>query len=134
MCAREERIVIHSLCVGVAGGEKWVEKIEHRPIILYLCESRYSLRITPKLTTMSDSTKDPRDEQDVLSDTPTNTAADDFDAEASPEAHSDFDPKGGGDKLNVHPLTGMYQNWFLDYASYVILERAVPHLYDAWHC
>lgn len=32
--------------------------------------------------------------------------------------------------VNVHPLTGMYQNWFLDYASYVILERAVPHLYD----
>jgi topoisomerase-4 subunit A len=29
----------------------------------------------------------------------------------------------------VH-LSGMYQEWFLDYASYVILERAVPHLYD----
>ena len=29
-----------------------------------------------------------------------------------------------------HQLTGMYQNWFLDYASYVILERAVPHVYD----
>ena len=28
------------------------------------------------------------------------------------------------------PLTGMYQDWFLDYASYVILERAVPHLHD----
>ena len=27
-------------------------------------------------------------------------------------------------------LTGMYENWFLDYASYVILERAVPHLED----
>ncbi len=27
-------------------------------------------------------------------------------------------------------LTGMYQNWFLDYASYVILERAVPHMGD----
>jgi topoisomerase-4 subunit A len=27
-------------------------------------------------------------------------------------------------------LTGMFQNWFLDYASYVILERAVPHLDD----
>ena len=27
-------------------------------------------------------------------------------------------------------LTGMYQNWFLDYASYVILERAVPYLND----
>lgn len=29
-----------------------------------------------------------------------------------------------------HQLSGMYQNWFLDYASYVILERAVPHLND----
>lgn len=27
-------------------------------------------------------------------------------------------------------LSGMYQNWFLDYASYVILERAVPHMGD----
>ena len=27
-------------------------------------------------------------------------------------------------------LRGMYQDWFLDYASYVILERAVPHVYD----
>ena len=27
-------------------------------------------------------------------------------------------------------LSGMYQNWFLDYASYVILERAVPHISD----
>ena len=30
----------------------------------------------------------------------------------------------------VRKLTGMYKNWFLDYASYVILERAVPHLED----
>ncbi len=29
-------------------------------------------------------------------------------------------------------LTGMFQNWFLDYASYVILERAVPHLNDGF--
>ncbi|MEM9281258.1 MAG: DNA gyrase/topoisomerase IV subunit A [Verrucomicrobiota bacterium] len=28
------------------------------------------------------------------------------------------------------PLKGMYSDWFLDYASYVILERAVPHLND----
>lgn len=27
-------------------------------------------------------------------------------------------------------LSGMFKNWFLDYASYVILERAVPHLHD----
>jgi topoisomerase IV subunit A len=30
----------------------------------------------------------------------------------------------------VTALSGMYQDWFLDYASYVILERAVPHLDD----
>ena len=29
-----------------------------------------------------------------------------------------------------HQLRGMYQSWFLDYASYVILERAVPHITD----
>src|SRR5210317_941562 len=27
-------------------------------------------------------------------------------------------------------LSGMYRNWFLDYASYVILERAVPYIND----
>jgi topoisomerase IV subunit A len=35
--------------------------------------------------------------------------------------------------LDLHSVTamsGMYQDWFLDYASYVILERAVPHLDD----
>lgn len=29
-----------------------------------------------------------------------------------------------------HQLRGMYRSWFLDYASYVILERAVPHIED----
>jgi len=33
-----------------------------------------------------------------------------------------------GDKK--YKLTGMYKEWFLDYASYVILERAVPHIND----
>lgn len=31
---------------------------------------------------------------------------------------------------NVTPLSGLYENWFLDYASYVILDRAVPHIHD----
>jgi topoisomerase-4 subunit A len=31
---------------------------------------------------------------------------------------------------NVTSLGGLYENWFLDYASYVILDRAVPHLHD----
>lgn len=35
----------------------------------------------------------------------------------------------GKDKVKYH-LTGMYQDWFLDYASYVILERAVPAIED----
>jgi topoisomerase-4 subunit A len=37
---------------------------------------------------------------------------------------------GMGD--SSHPLSGMYQSWFLDYASYVILERAVPHINDGF--
>ena len=31
---------------------------------------------------------------------------------------------------NVTSLNGLYENWFLDYASYVILDRAVPHIND----
>ena len=34
------------------------------------------------------------------------------------------------DEPKVIPVAGMYQNWFLEYASYVILERAVPALED----
>ena len=34
------------------------------------------------------------------------------------------------DEAQRPQLTGMFQNWFLDYASYVILERAVPHMGD----
>jgi topoisomerase IV subunit A len=30
----------------------------------------------------------------------------------------------------VTPISGLYENWFLDYASYVILDRAVPHIHD----
>ncbi len=37
----------------------------------------------------------------------------------------------GNDHLQkVIPVSGMYRDWFLDYASYVILERAVPHIND----
>ena len=46
------------------------------------------------------------------------------------EAHSDYKPVNRFDAAAVHHLSGMYQNWFLDYASYVILERAVPHIED----
>ena len=35
-----------------------------------------------------------------------------------------------GQEYKVKYISGMYKNWFLDYASYVILERAVPHTSD----
>ena len=50
--------------------------------------------------------------------------------EEAPSAHSDYKPVNRFDAAAVHHLSGMYQNWFLDYASYVILERAVPHIED----
>ena len=46
------------------------------------------------------------------------------------ENHSDYKPADTKDVGVKHQLSGMYQNWFLDYASYVILERAVPHIMD----
>ena len=46
----------------------------------------------------------------------------------------DFPADNGGtnedDSIRVVHLSGMYQDWFLDYASYVILERAVPNMAD----
>lgn len=51
--------------------------------------------------------------------------------EAQEEAgHSDYKAPVKGDTKVTYHLSGMYQNWFLDYASYVILERAVPHIND----
>ena len=48
---------------------------------------------------------------------------------ATPQrAESKYDRLMGEE--SVRKLTGMYKNWFLDYASYVILERAVPHIDD----
>ena len=39
-------------------------------------------------------------------------------------------PDGAADGETLVKVTGMYKDWFLDYASYVILERAVPAIYD----
>ena len=41
-------------------------------------------------------------------------------------------PRRGGDSVQTEdsPLANSYRGWFLDYASYVILDRAVPHLDD----
>lgn len=47
----------------------------------------------------------------------------------SPELHAKIERITGEAAKKTH-ITGMYKDWFLDYASYVILERAVPHLDD----
>ena len=66
---------------------------------------------------MSDETKD--------IDSPGTT-----DEQLTEEQHSNYKPVNRFDAAVVHHLSGMYQSWFLDYASYVILERAVPHIED----
>lgn len=48
------------------------------------------------------------------------------------ENHSEYRPAEQTNDGITHHLSGMYQNWFLDYASYVILERAVPHINDGF--
>lgn len=48
-------------------------------------------------------------------------------ASSGSEAHSSYHVPVGDKRLQ---LSGMYQRWFIDYASYVILERAVPHIED----
>ena len=67
----------------------------------------------------------------VSSDESDSSVESDSSAEASDSPqHSDYKPVNRFDASAVHHLSGMYQNWFLDYASYVILERAVPHIED----
>lgn len=84
-------------------------------------ESAQNSELVPEETEVTEGT----DDAEVL---------DEEDASAEPSAKgmppkSDYDPAKMGDSI-THHLSGMYQNWFLDYASYVILERAVPHIMD----
>ena len=70
-------------------------------------------------------------------DTPNNDTIEEADDELRdgnlPARKENFDPRIIVDTSNDtvrHQLRGMYQSWFLDYASYVILERAVPNIED----
>ena len=95
---------------------------------------------------MSRHTQDETPDMTDLSDTPIGKATDteeetpdtaDMEEDELPAAES-----GTGRRMsekfarlteagsNRYRLTGMYKDWFLDYASYVILERAVPHVED----
>lgn len=65
-----------------------------------------------------------------MDDDKTNNNNPQDDEELTVDQHSDYKPADRFDASAVHHLSGMYKNWFLDYASYVILERAVPHIED----
>ncbi len=60
-----------------------------------------------------------------------NTQDPTYDGEKEISGSGDYAPldKSTGDD-SIIPVGGLYENWFLDYASYVILERAVPSLHD----
>ena len=80
---------------------------------------------------MSEQREDMTERDDLPGEVP--AAADD--AAGSVGGEESAAPTGKYGKLlseegGVRKLTGMYRNWFLDYASYVILERAVPHVQD----
>ena len=68
----------------------------------------------------NDNDKDIRDDDELQQQ----------DDDLAMDEHSDYTPADRFDASAVHHLSGMYKNWFLDYASYVILERAVPHIED----
>ena len=76
-----------------------------------------------------------QDENETIKDTEGQPAADEnrdetVETEASREIHSEYKIPGKSESRVSYHLSGMYQDWFLDYASYVILERAVPHIND----
>lgn len=52
------------------------------------------------------------------------------DEDAMPQPDSQKPYEEAAADVVKHQLRGMYRSWFLDYASYVILERAVPHIED----
>ena len=93
-------------------------------ILVFLAENHYlcNQEFLKTNYNMDDEIKDDETKDDEI--------LEQQESEGGSEGHSDYKPVNRFDAAAVHHLSGMYQNWFLDYASYVILERAVPHLGD----
>ena len=81
-----------------------------------------------------DDTKDPKDTEELEEGGLGQAAEGEEEAVAIPSRSSraGYTVPDLADETVRRQLSGMYQNWFLDYASYVILDRAVPHLYDGF--
>lgn len=76
---------------------------------------------SPEDDSVIDGNLTPMSEEDSILD---EEAAEDIPVAPSPS----YKVPGASDKK--HQLSGMFRNWYLEYASYVILERAVPHIED----
>ena len=48
------------------------------------------------------------------------------------EENDDIQSNNSDNQETITRVTGMFKDWFLDYASYVILERAVPAIEDGF--
>lgn len=60
-----------------------------------------------------------------------NNEVEDTEVEDTELVNGRFNTVINNDSQDVkHTMTGMFKEWFLDYASYVILERAIPHIND----
>ena len=93
---------------------------------------------TPASPRSDSSTNRPEPVEGALSSTPASSLPSPASAssDAPSEALAKEDPpapkrkKGQKIQDDPAPLAAAYRNWFLDYASYVILDRAVPHIDD----
>jgi len=76
------------------------------------------------------------DENEKLDGEEANTSnGESFDDQENLSDDELIDESAFGDKVvdeKIIPVGGLYESWFLDYASYVILERAVPSLFDGF--
>jgi topoisomerase-4 subunit A len=73
----------------------------------------------------------PNEDENQNNESLKETTEDDFDDIKSSGDHF-YDQKEINPEDTITKVTGMYKDWFLDYASYVILERAVPAIEDGF--
>lgn len=74
--------------------------------------------------------EDPEEEKELINDNVDDSVDDKETNDDVENSHSNYKVPQKTDESVKYHLSGMYQEWFLDYASYVILERAVPDIYD----
>lgn len=75
------------------------------------------------------------DDEDVLDGEAELDGDTELDGDGDTELDGDTETQGKfsrllGDDSRKFKLSGMFKDWFLDYSSYVILQRAVPHIVD----